>query len=79
MWVQGIVDMLPPKNIKQVRQFLGMINFIKNHIPCKTEILVPITKITKKNDSWVWGKEQQKAFQKIEVKIYAECMLVPNT
>ena len=22
--VQGIVDMLPPKNIKQVRQFLGI-------------------------------------------------------
>ena len=40
--VQGIVDMLPPKNVKQVRQFLGMDNFIKNHIPRKTEILVPL-------------------------------------
>ena len=51
--IQGIVELLPPKNVKQVRQFWGMVNFMKNHIPCKTEILVPIAKLTKKNQPWV--------------------------
>ena len=45
-----------------------MVNFIKNYIPCKTEILVPIIKLTKKNQPWVWGDEHQKAFEEIKVK-----------
>ena len=77
--VQGIVDMLPPKNAKQVRQFLGLANFIKNQIPCKTEVFVPITKLTKKNQPWVWGEEQQKAFVEIKVKVaQSVCLIFPK-
>ena len=31
--IEAILKILPPKNVKKVREFLGAINFIKNHIP----------------------------------------------
>jgi len=46
--VQGIIDMLPPRNKKEVCIFVGMINFIKNHIPRRAALMEPITRLTKK-------------------------------
>ena len=41
--VDAILRIEPLTNVKKVREFLGIINFIKNHIPNKTIILEPIT------------------------------------
>ena len=62
--VDAILRLAPPKNVKHVRQFLGTINFIKNNIPDRANILAPITELTKEKVEWKWGKEQQEAFKK---------------
>ena len=59
----------PPKNVKKVREFLGTINFIKNHIPNQAGILAPITHLTKKDEPFVWGEEANNAFNKVKTKI----------
>ncbi len=41
--VSMILCINPPENIKQIRAFLGMINFIKNYIPWCAKICEPIT------------------------------------
>jgi hypothetical protein len=41
--VSAILRINPPENIKQIHAFLGVINFIKNHISRRTKICEPIT------------------------------------
>ena len=67
--VEAILKILPPKNIKKVREFLGAINFIKNHIPNRAGILAPITHLTKKDIPFVWGEEADQAFTKVKAEI----------
>ncbi len=58
-----------PHNIKKVRLFIGMINFINNHIPNHAEILRPIMELTKKDVPFIWEEEQNSAFPKIKAAI----------
>ena len=67
--VEAILKILPPKNVKKVREFLGAINFIKNHIPNRASILAPITHLTKKDVPFVWGEEATQAFNKVKAEI----------
>ena len=46
--IEAILKLSPPHNVKKVRGFLRTINFIKNRIPNRAEIMAPITKLTKK-------------------------------
>jgi hypothetical protein len=64
--VDAILRVLPPSNLKQVRGFLGVINFIKNHIPNRAALIEPITRLTRKGEKFIWGDEQQQAFDKIK-------------
>jgi hypothetical protein len=73
--VDAILRIQSPKNVKEVRRFLGTINFIKNHIIGRAEICKPITRLTKKNVKFVWGEEQEAAMQQIKAKIVESIML----
>ncbi len=63
--VEAIMQILLPKNVKDVRHFSGIINFIKNHINGRAGIMQPITKLTKKGKPSMWVVKQQEAFGKI--------------
>jgi recombinational DNA repair protein (RecF pathway) len=49
---------LPP--VKQVRQLLSTINFIKNHIPNRAAIMQPITDLTKKEEKFEWRRSSRR-------------------
>ena len=66
---EAILKILPPKNIKKIREFLRAITFIKNHIPNRAGILAPITHLTKKDVPFVWGQEAAQAFTKVKAEI----------
>ena len=51
--IDAILRIQSPKNVKQVRGFLGTINFIKNHIIGRAEICEPITWLTRNNVKFV--------------------------
>jgi hypothetical protein len=77
--VSAILRINPPENLKQIRAFLGVINFIKNHIPRRAEICKPITQLTCKDVKFTWGEEQKRAFDKVKAVISEAIMLeYPN-
>ena len=77
--VDAILRIQPPTNVRQVRGFLGVINFIKNHIPNRAAICEPITRLTRKNEKFAWGEEQQAAFDKVKAVVAESIMLTyPN-
>ena len=58
-----------PKNVKQVKRFLGMVNYHRNFIKNFSEIALPITKLTSKREKFSWNDEHQCAFDNIQEKL----------
>lgn len=51
-----------PKNQKNVRQFLGKINFYNEYVPNIAIILEPLHNLLRKGQQFTWSTECQKAF-----------------
>ncbi|KAJ8722994.1 hypothetical protein PYW07_004174 [Mythimna separata] len=65
--VQAILDYPKPENVSQLRTFLGMVNFYRNHLPKAVEYLETLNKYihrAKKNDKTVieWTSNAEQAF-----------------
>lgn len=58
----SIKDFPIPKTQKNIRQFLGKINFYHEYIPNSAIILHPLYNLLKKNQKFVWSVECQEAF-----------------
>ena len=65
---QGIRDLAPPTSLTQLRSFLGLVNFTREFVPNLSEVLVPITDLTKgaKGNRFVWTAEADVAFNKVK-------------
>ncbi|KAF7286954.1 hypothetical protein GWI33_002802 [Rhynchophorus ferrugineus] len=50
-----------PKNVKQVRQFMGLAGYFRKYIPEFATKTACITKLIKINAKLVWGDEQEVA------------------
>lgn len=59
-----------------MQSLLRIVNFIKNHIPRRAEICEPITRLMKKNIKFIWGEEQQQAFEELK-GVVLEAILLP--
>ena len=73
--VQAISNMKPPKSTKEVRSFVGMINYYRDMWIRRSEILAPLTKLCSKSTKFSWGEEQQKAFEQIKKVVSQEILL----
>lgn len=64
--LDAISNLLPPKTVKQVRRFLGMVNYFRRFIPNASTVLAPLSNLTKKDVSFKWGELEQKAFDEVK-------------
>ena len=70
-----------PVTKKQVRSFLGMVNYYRRFIPSCATLMAPLSDLTKKNSSYLvrWGDEQEKAFEKLKQLLsQAPILKLPN-
>ena len=58
-----------PTTVKQCKGFAGMVNFVSIFCPELQRLLKPIYDLTRKSRQFVWGKEQQDAFEEIEQRL----------
>lgn len=62
--IQGIQDYQTPKNVKDVRRFIGMIGYYRKFIKNFSEISSPLTDLTKKYTKFIWTELEDSAFKK---------------
>ena len=67
--LEAIQKLKPPTNQKGCRSFAGIVNFVSIFCPELQKLLKPIYKLTKKGRPFVWGDEQQRAFEEIKNRL----------
>lgn len=60
--VEPVLNFPRPRNVKQLRRFLGMVGWYSRFIEHESEIKIPLTKLMHKDVRWHWGTDQQRAF-----------------
>ena len=77
--VEVIENFLPPTNLKQLRRFLGMVNYYRRFIPNCADTLRPLNALLspgKPNKKTIdWTTETQKAFATIKSQLSASTLL----
>jgi hypothetical protein len=73
--IQGILNMKRPTTQKEVRHFVGMVNFYRDLYPNRADILAPLTSLCGQNKKFLWSDEHESAFKKIKDQMAQEAML----
>ena len=72
--VRAILEMTRPRTLKQLRSFLGMVNYYCYMWPKRSHILNPLTRLTGAT-KFEWNDECEKAFQQMKAVISTDCLL----
>ena len=75
--VKAILEMLEPHTKKQIRGFLGRLNYIARFISQLTATCEPLFRLLHKNQSVKWDDDCQVAFERIKWCLMNPLVLVP--
>lgn len=64
-----------PRTQKNIRQFLGKINFYHGFIPNRAKILDPLHNLLKKNQKFIWSDKCQEAFETVKTLLCSQPIL----
>ena len=75
--VQAILDWTPPKNVKQVRSFLGLASYCHRFVENFSKIARPLTNLLHKGVKFDWTDKCQESFQALKDKLTSAPVLAP--
>ena len=67
--VKAIVEARPPTNMSEVRSFLGLVTYCGKFIPNLATTSEPLRMLTRKNQPFTWGQDQEQSFNKLKEKL----------
>ncbi|XP_062620753.1 uncharacterized protein K02A2.6-like [Saccostrea cucullata] len=74
--VTAIKNAPNPTKVIELKAYLGMLNYYNRFLPDLATTLNPLHKLLQKNQKWMWGKEQEDAFQKSKDLLQSDKVLV---
>lgn len=63
--VDAITSWQPPTSVRDLQRFLGFANFYRRFIRGFSAVAMPLHSLLRKKEAWVWGTEQQRAFDEL--------------
>ena len=63
---KAIKEFPAPKNIKDLRSFLGLANQLAAFVPDLAHMSAGLRPLLKKGNAWVWEKEHEEEFSKVK-------------
>lgn len=73
--VEAINRFPQPTNIPELQRFMGMLNQQAKFIPNLAEITAPLRSLLRKDTTWTWDSQQEKAFQQAKTLIISPAVL----
>jgi len=64
--VDGVLSWPEPKNVKDIKKFLGLANYYRRFIKDFARVARPMNMLVRKDVKWQWRVEQQKAFDELK-------------
>ena len=72
---EAIKKLQPPKNVREVRRFCGMVQWLSAWVPQLQTLLHPIHQLTKRNTTFAWSQVHEQNFEKIKELITSPPLL----
>ena len=66
---QVIQELRPPKNVREIRSVVGMASYYRKFIDHFSELVGPLTELTKKHAKFHWTDKHSRAFETIKQKL----------
>ena len=73
--VEAILKIKAPTSRKELRRFIGIVNYYRDMWFRRSELLAPLTSLTSNNVKFEWLPSHQEAFDKIKKVIETEVLL----
>ena len=73
--VEGMLNIAIPKTRKELRWFIGMINYYRDMWPKRSLLLAPLSSLTSSKVKWKWTEEHTQAFNSLKEMIAKETLL----
>ncbi|KAD4180340.1 hypothetical protein E3N88_28931 [Mikania micrantha] len=67
--IEAVKQWETPRTPTEIRQFLGLAGYYRRFIKNFTKIAFPLTTLTQKNQPFIWGSQQEEAFQLFKNKL----------
>ena len=74
--VDAVVQAPIPKNVQELRSFLGLLNYYGKFLPNLATTLHPLNCLLKKGARWQWTPECNTAFETAKSHLVSSCVLV---
>ena len=77
--VKSIQAIAPPKNKRELRKFIGLINYYRDMWIRRSDVLAPLNALTSTQAKWQWTEKEQQAFETMKKIVSREVILAyPN-
>ena len=73
--VKAMMNIAEPTNRKELRSFIGIVNYYRDMWIRRSHVLAPLAKLTSKTVKWEWGSQQASAFAMCKRIIAKEVVL----
>ena len=73
--VDAIKNLAPPKNVRELRRFIGLVNYYRDMWIRQSDVLAPLAALVFKNVPWKWTDKAQEAFDTMQPIIGHEVLL----
>ena len=64
--IRAVTQMKPPNNRKELRKFMGFIQYLAKFLPNLSQESAPLRQLLSNEVSWHWNGDKQQSFQKLK-------------
>ena len=64
--IRAVQEMKPPQNTKELKTFLGFIQYLGKFMPNVATVSAPLTELLEKSIAWHWDQEQEASFERLK-------------
>ena len=73
--VRAIHDAPAPRNVVELKSFLGILNYYSRFLRDRSDVLRPLHELLRKDTSWRWGRSEELAFKAAKELITSDKVL----
>lgn len=74
--LEAIQQLKPPRNVREVRRFIGMCGFYRKFVPSFSRVATLITNLMKSRESFKWIDKCQEYFDALKGKLMSVPVLI---